>query len=92
MHGRTTLPAAVAAPDLPGWARAGRDSFQGRRGSFEFTTGYVEAGIYIPGSCPGLIQNWPAWWTAAVKCTNSFLDGVTHWRQSSALRGFASSF
>lgn len=39
------------------------DGVAGHKG-LEFTTGYVEARIYFPGSCDGGIQNWAAWWTA----------------------------
>lgn len=39
-----------------------KDGVPGHAG-FEFTTGYVEARIYFPGTCSSRIPNWPAWWT-----------------------------
>ncbi|WP_370874471.1 family 16 glycosylhydrolase [Pseudarthrobacter defluvii] len=39
-----------------------KDGVPGHAG-FEYTTGYVEARIFFPGTCSGGIDNWPAWWT-----------------------------
>ncbi len=39
-----------------------KDGAPGHAG-FEYTTGYVEARIFFPGTCSGGIDNWPAWWT-----------------------------
>lgn len=39
-----------------------KDGVPGHVG-FQYTTGYVEARIYFPGTCSGGIHNWPAWWT-----------------------------
>lgn len=43
-----------------------KDGVPGHVG-FEYTTGYVEARIYFPGTCSGGIDNWPAWWTTGQK-------------------------
>lgn len=43
-----------------------KDGVKGHVG-FEYTTGYVEARIYFPGTCSGGIHNWPAWWTTGQK-------------------------
>jgi hypothetical protein len=39
-----------------------RDGAPGHVG-FQYTTGYVEARIYFPGTCSDGLDNWPAWWT-----------------------------
>lgn len=39
-----------------------KDGAPGHAG-FEYTSGYVEARIFFPGTCSGGIDNWPAWWT-----------------------------
>lgn len=39
-----------------------KDGVPGHSG-FEFTSGFVEARIYFPGTCSSRIPNWPAWWT-----------------------------
>lgn len=39
-----------------------KDGVPGHVG-FQYTTGYVEARIYFPGTCSGGIYNWPAWWS-----------------------------
>lgn len=39
-----------------------KDGVPGHVG-FQYTTGYVEARIFFPGTCSGGINNWPAWWT-----------------------------
>jgi len=39
-----------------------KDGVSGHVG-FQYTTGYVEARIYFPGTCSGGIYNWPAWWS-----------------------------
>ena len=43
-----------------------KDGVPGHVG-FQYTTGYVEARIYFPGTCSGGIHNWPAWWTTGQK-------------------------
>lgn len=43
-----------------------KDGVPGHVG-FQYTTGYVEARIYFPGTCSGGIYNWPAWWTTGQK-------------------------
>ncbi|NUT71657.1 family 16 glycosylhydrolase [Pseudarthrobacter sp. C4D7] len=43
-----------------------KDAVPGHVG-FQYTTGYVEARIYFPGTCSEGIYNWPAWWTTGQK-------------------------
>lgn len=43
-----------------------RDGVPGHVG-FEFTSGFVEARIYFPGSCSSTVHNWTAWWTVGQK-------------------------
>lgn len=43
-----------------------KDGVPGHVG-FQYTTGYVEARIYFPGTCSGGTDNWPAWWTTGQK-------------------------
>ncbi|WP_457946451.1 glycoside hydrolase family 16 protein [Pseudarthrobacter sp. alpha12b] len=47
-----------------------KDGVKGHVG-FQYTTGYVEARIYFPGTCSGGIYNWPAWWTTGQKFPSS---------------------
>ena len=43
-----------------------KDGVPGHVG-FQFTTGFVEARIFFPGTCSSRIPNWPAWWTVGQK-------------------------
>ncbi|QDG62322.1 family 16 glycosylhydrolase [Pseudarthrobacter sp. NIBRBAC000502771] len=43
-----------------------KDGVPGHMG-FQYSTGYVEARIYFPGTCASGVYNWPAWWTTGQK-------------------------